>query len=131
MNLTSGYHQVWMKSINIWKTTFKTNFGLYDWLVMPFGLANAPTTFMRLINDIFWPHLGKFSIIYLNYILVFNWSWEEHLQHVCTVLELLRQHQLQVKENKSYFAQKSVQYLGFIVEHTMIRLDPYLVQGSC
>jgi hypothetical protein len=89
MDLTTGYHQVHMKATDTWKTTFKTKFGLFEWLVMPFGLTNAPTTFMRLINDIFRPHLGKFVVIYLDDILVFNRSWVEHLQHVCNVLELL------------------------------------------
>jgi hypothetical protein len=129
MDLTSGYHQVRMQPSDIWKTTFKTKFGLYEWLVMPFGLTNAPTTFMRLINDIFQPHLGKFIVIYLDDILVFSSSWEEHMQHVRTVLALLRQHQLQVKEKKSYFSQRSVQYLGFIVDSTGVRPDPTWVQA--
>jgi hypothetical protein len=78
---------------------FQNKVWAFEWLVMPFGLTNAPTTFMRLINDIFRPHLGKFVVIYLDDILVFSKSWEEHLQHVCNVLELLRAHKLQVKEN--------------------------------
>jgi len=116
MDLTSSYHQVHMKTTNIWKTTFKTNFGIYEWLVMPFSLTNAPKTFMHLINGIFQPHLSKFAFIYIDNILFLNRSWDAHLQHVCIVLELLRQHHIQVKENKSYFVQTSVQYLGFIVD---------------
>ena len=63
-------------------------------------VGNASTTFMRLINDIFRPHLGKFIVIYLDDILVFNKSWVEHIQHVCNVLDQLWAHKLQVKENK-------------------------------
>ena len=118
-----------MHAADTWKTTFKTKFGLFEWLVMPFGLTNASATFMQLINDIFRPHLGKFVVIYLDDILVFSNSWAEHLQHVRSVLELLRAHQLQVKEKKSYFGQTSVQYLGFILDTTGVRLDPSWVQA--
>jgi hypothetical protein len=64
LDLISGYHQVPMNSQDTWKTIFKTKFGLYEWLVMPFGITNAPTTFMKFINDIFRPHLRRFIIIY-------------------------------------------------------------------
>ncbi len=96
---------------------------------MPFGLTNAPATFMRFINDVFRAHLGKFVVIYLDDILVFSKSWEDHLQHVRTILELLRAHHLQVKENKSYFGQTSVQYLGFIIDNKGVRPDPSRVQA--
>jgi hypothetical protein len=74
MDLIAGYHQVRMNAIETWNTTFKIMFGLFEWLVMPLGLTNDSTIFMRLINDIFWPHLGKFVVIYLDDILVFNKS---------------------------------------------------------
>jgi hypothetical protein len=92
MDLTSWYHQVCMEPSDIWKTTLKTKFGLYEWFVMHFKLTNAPTTFVWLINDIFRPHISKFLIIYLDDIFIFSRSWEEHMQHVHTVLDLLRQH---------------------------------------
>jgi hypothetical protein len=123
-DMASGYNHVCMQHSDIWKTTFKTKFGLYEWLVMPFGLTNALATFMQLSNDIFQPHLGKFVVIYLDDIFIFSSSWEDCLQHMCTVLALLRQQQLQVKEKKSYFSQSSVHYLGFIVDSTGIHLDP-------
>jgi hypothetical protein len=112
-----------MNPTDVWKTTFKTKFGLFEWKVMPFGLTNAPTTFMRVINDIFRPLLGCIVVIYLDEILIFSKSWEAHLQHVCQVLELLREHKLQVKENKLYFGQCSVPYLGFLVDPEGIRPD--------
>ncbi len=102
LDLTAGYHQVRMNPEDIWKTTFKTKFGLFEWKVMPFGLTNAPTTFMRLINDIFRSELGKIVVIYLDDILIFNKTWELHMQHVWTIFQILRDHQLQVKEKKSY-----------------------------
>lgn len=86
MDLTSDYHQVCMKTIDIWKTRFKIKFGLYEWLVMPLEMTNSPTNFMSLINDIFQLHMGKFVVIYLDDILVFISSLETHLQHVRMVL---------------------------------------------
>jgi len=94
-----------MHTSDIWKTTFKTNFGLYEWLVMPLDLTNAHATFMRLINDIFRKHLGKIVIIYLDDILIYNITWDEHVQHVHLILELLCSHHLQVKACKSFFGQ--------------------------
>lgn len=130
MDLILGYHQVRMHHSDIWKTTFKTKFGLYEWIVMPFILTNAPTTFMWLINNIFRPHLGKFHVvIYFDDILIFSRSWEQHLQHLCTVLEFLRQHQLQLKQKKSYFSHTLVHYLGFIVDSIGVCSDPTRFQA--
>ncbi len=79
---------------------------------MPFGLCNDPA---RLLNSIFRDHLGKIVVMYLDNILILSTTWEDHLQHVRTVLELLRLHKLQVKRSKSYFGQTSIPYLGFVI----------------
>jgi hypothetical protein len=89
MELIVGYHQVHMSTIDTWKKTFKKNFGLFEWLVMPFGLTNALATFMQLINDIFWPHLGKFLVISLDYILIFRKSLEEHIQYLILLIFII------------------------------------------
>jgi hypothetical protein len=94
MDLKSGYHQVRVKEEDTWKTSFKTRQGLYEWLVMPFGLCNAPTTFMRLMNDVLRPYLDSFVIVYLDDILVYSATWEEHMSHLMQVLETLKKHQL-------------------------------------
>ena len=89
IDLKSGYHQVLIEQTDVWKTTFKSKEGIFEWLVMPFRLTNAPTTFMRLMDDILRPFTNSFVIIYLDDILIFRKSWAYQLWHIQQVLNTL------------------------------------------
>jgi hypothetical protein len=80
--MESVYHQVSIEQTDVWKTAFKSKEGLFEWLVMPFGLKNAPTSFVRMMDDILRPFANTFVVVYLDDILIYNKTWAKHLQHI-------------------------------------------------
>ena len=113
-----------MKSEDINKTAFRTCYGHYEFVVIPFGLTNAPATFMCLMNGIFNKYLDQFVLIFIDDILNYSKSQEEHQHHLRTVLQTLREHQLYAKLEKCEFFKTEIQYLGHVISEEGIAVDP-------
>ena len=125
-----GFNNVQMKVGDKWKAAFRTNRGLYEPLVMFFGLTNSPSTFQTMMDGIFEDLISEgVVVVYLDDILIFTKTLEEHRKVVKRVVELLQQHNLSLKLEKCEFEKTSVEYLGVVVSHNTIKMDPAKVAG--
>ena len=125
----SGYHQLKIRSEDVPKTAFKTRYGHYEFLVMPFGLTNAPAVFMDLMNRIFQPYLDQFVIVFIDDILIYSCSKEDHKDHLRVVLQILRENQLYAKFSKCQFWLDSVAFLGHVISVEGVYVDPQKIEA--
>ena len=129
INLRSGYHQLRIRESDIHKTAFRTRYGHYEFLVMSFGLTNAPAAFMDLMNWVFRPYLDRFVIVFIDNIMVYSRSESELERHLGLVLQTLRQHQLYAKFDKCEFWLSRVGFLGHVVFADGIYVDSQKVEA--
>ncbi|KAK1411706.1 hypothetical protein QVD17_38266 [Tagetes erecta] len=129
IDLRSGYHQLQIAEEDVPKTAFRTRYGHYEFLVMPFGLTNAPAVFMDLMNRVCKPYLDKFVIVFIDDILIYSRSKEDHEQHLKLILETLRNEKLYAKFSKCEFWLREVHFLGHVINREGIHVDPAKIEA--
>ncbi|GJY92594.1 putative reverse transcriptase domain-containing protein [Tanacetum coccineum] len=129
IDLRSGYHQLRVHEDDIPKTAFRTRYRHFKFTVMPFGLTNAPAVFMDLMNRVCKPYLDKFIIVFIDDILIYSKTKEDHEVHLRLVLELLRKDKLYAKISKCEFWLQEVHFLGHVVNHSGIHVDPSKIEA--
>ncbi|GJZ79121.1 putative reverse transcriptase domain-containing protein [Tanacetum coccineum] len=129
IDLRSGYHQLRVHEDDIPKTAFRTRYGHFEFTVMPFGLTNAPAVFMDLMNRVCRPYLDKFVIVFIDDILIYSKTQEEHVEHLRLVLGLLKKEKLYAKFSKCEFWLREVQFLGHVINGNGIHVDPSKIKA--
>nr|XP_029144801.1 uncharacterized protein LOC112708782 [Arachis hypogaea] len=129
IDLRSGYHRIRVRDEDIPKTAFRTRYGHYEYTVMSFGLTNAPAIFMDYMNRIFHPYLDKFVVVFIDDILIYSKTEDEHAEHLRTVLQILKDRKLYAKLSKCEFWKSEVKFLGHVVSKHGIAVDPAKVEA--
>ena len=129
IDLQSGYHQLRIKPEDVQKTAFRTRYAHYEFTVMPFGLTNAPAAFMSLMNRVFQGCLDRFVVIFIDDILVYSRSDEEHAEHLRAVLQILREEKLYARLKKCDFWLREVAFLGHVISEGGVSVDPRKVEA--
>ncbi len=124
LDIRQAFHRIRMDPGSVGLTTFRTRYGSYKCKVLPFGLTNGPTTYQRYMNDVLFDYLDDFCTAYLDDIMIYSENELEHEEHVCKVLQRLRNAGLQANIKKSEFSVKRTKYLGFIISTDGIKADP-------
>jgi hypothetical protein len=128
LDLASGYWQIKVRTEDQEKTAFITKFGLFEFKVMPFGLCNAPATFQRIMNKILGTSIEKYVMVYLDDVIIYSHTFEEHLKHLEEVLNRIRKANLHLKAEKCYFGANELQFLGHVVGEDGVKPDPEKVE---
>jgi hypothetical protein len=128
IDLRSGYHQLKIRECDIPKTAFISRYGLYEYAVMSFGLTNALAYFMYLTNKVFMEYLDKFVMVFIDDILIYSRSEEEHEEHIHLALQKLQEHRSYAKLSKCDFWMKEVAFLGHVISKGGISVDLSKVQ---
>ena len=129
INLRSGYHQLRIKPKDICKTAFRIRYGHYEFTVMPFKLTNVPAAFIDLMNRVFRSYLDKFIVVFIDDILIYSKDKAKYANHLRTVLQTLREHQLYAKLKKFEFWLIEVTFLGHVVTKEGIKVDPQKINA--
>ena len=129
IDLRSGYHQMKIREGDIPKTAFVTRYGQFEYTVVSFGLTNAPAYFMNMMNKVFMDELDQFMVVFIDDILIYSATAEEHEQHLRTVLERLSQHQLYAKFSKCEFWLEEVAFLGHVLSTEGVAVDPTKIEA--
>lgn len=124
IDLESGFHQILIKESDREKTAFSINGAKYEFVRMPFGLKNAPSIFQRCVDDILRPYIGKFAYVYVDDVLIYSSSPEEHMRHVTTIINALHNANMKISSEKSHFFKTSIEFLGHIIKDGRITVDP-------